>query len=79
MGAGQASAILQRRATAEARAEFELDYADRLLNPYVAAERGLVDAVIDPADTRAEIAVALAVLEDKRELLGSRPHGNSPL
>jgi acetyl-CoA carboxylase carboxyltransferase component len=79
MGAGQASAILQRRATAEARAEFELDYADRLLNPYVAAERGLVDAVIDPADTRAEIAVALAVLEDKRELLASRPHGNSPL
>ena len=53
MGAGQAAAILQRRATPEERAEFELDYAHRLLNPYVAAERGLVDAVIDPADTRA--------------------------
>lgn len=79
MGAGQAAAILQRRATPEERAEFELDYAERLLNPYVAAERGLVDAVIDPADTRAEIAAALTMLEDKREFLGHRKHGNTPL
>jgi acetyl-CoA carboxylase carboxyltransferase component len=79
MGAGQAAAILQRRATPEERAEFELDYAERLLNPYVAAERGLVDAVIDPADTRLEIAAALAVLQDKREVLSGRKHGNSPL
>jgi acetyl-CoA carboxylase carboxyltransferase component len=79
MGAGQAAAILQRRATPEERAEFEADYAERLLNPYVAAERGLVDAVIDPADTRAEIAAALEVLQDKREALGGRKHGNSPL
>jgi acetyl-CoA carboxylase carboxyltransferase component len=79
MGAGQAAAILQRRATPEERAEFELDYAERLLNPYVAAERGLVDAVIDPADTRAEIAAALTMLEDKRESLGDRKHGNTPL
>ena len=79
MGAGQAAAILQRRATPEERAEFELDYAQRLLNPYVAAERGLVDAVIDPADTRLEIAAALAVLQDKREVLSGRKHGNSPL
>ena len=41
MGAGQAAAILQRRATPEERAEFEADYAERLLNPYIAAERGL--------------------------------------
>ena len=79
MGAGQAAAILQRRATPEERAEFELDYAHRLLNPYVAAERGLVDAVIDPADTRREIAAALAALVDKREALSGRKHGNSPL
>jgi acetyl-CoA carboxylase carboxyltransferase component len=79
MGAGQAAAILQRRATPAERAEFEADYAERLLNPYVAAERGLVDAVIDPADTRLEIAAALEVLQDKRELLGGRKHGNSPL
>ena len=41
MGAGQAAAILQRRATPEERAAFEADYTERLLNPYVAAERGL--------------------------------------
>jgi acetyl-CoA carboxylase carboxyltransferase component len=79
MGAGQAAAILQRRATPEERAEFEADYADRLLNPYVAAERGLVDAVIDPADTRREIAAALDALAGKRETLAGRKHGNSPL
>jgi len=79
MGAGQAAAILQRRATPEERAIFEAEYAERLLNPYVAAERGLVDAVIDPADTRIEIIAALRVLEDKREALVGRKHGNSPL
>jgi propionyl-CoA carboxylase beta chain len=79
MGAGQAAAILQRRATPEERAEFEADYAERLLNPYVAADRGLVDAVIDPADTRIEIAAALELLQDKRETLSGRKHGNSPL
>lgn len=79
MGAGQAAAILARRATPEERAEFELDYAERLLNPYVAAERGYIDGVIDPADTRSEISTALSVLEDKREQLVERKHGNSPL
>lgn len=79
MGAGQAAAILQRRATDEERARFEADYAERLLNPYVAAERGLVDAVIDPAETRVEIAAALRVLADKREDLVGRKHGNTPL
>jgi acetyl-CoA carboxylase carboxyltransferase component len=79
MGAGQAAAILQRRATPEERAAFEADYADRLLNPYVAAERGFIDAVVEPADTRREIAVALSALADKRELLRPRKHGNEPL
>jgi propionyl-CoA carboxylase beta chain len=79
MGAGQAAAILQRRATDEERAAFEVDYADRLLNPYVAAERGYVDAVIEPADTRREIGAALEMLADKREHLPRRKHGNTPL
>jgi acetyl-CoA carboxylase carboxyltransferase component len=79
MGAGQAAAILQRRATPEEREAFEADYAERLLNPYVAAERGYVDAVIEPSETRAEIAAALAMLEDKREELRRRKHGNTPL
>lgn len=79
MGAGQAAAILQRRATDEERAEFERDYTERLLNPYVAAERGFVDAVIEPADTRREICAALHMLRDKREKLVSRKHDNTPL
>ena len=79
MGAGQAAAILQRRATPEARAAFEVDYAERLLNPYIAAERGFIDGVIDPAETRQVIAEALMTLIDKRETLVSRPHDNTPL
>ncbi len=79
MGAKQAAAILQRRATDDERAEFELDYTDRLLNPYIAADRGLIDAVIDPAETRREICLAFATLFDKRERLQSRKHDNTPL
>jgi acetyl-CoA carboxylase carboxyltransferase component len=79
MGAGQAAAILQRRATPDERAEFEADYTERLLNPYIAAERGYVDAVIEPADTRREICAALHMLRDKREKLVSRKHDNTPL
>jgi acetyl-CoA carboxylase carboxyltransferase component len=79
MGAGQAAAILQRRATPDQRAEFERDYAERLLNPYIAAERGYIDGVVDPADTRAEICHALDALIDKRELLQRRKHDNTPL
>ncbi|MEY3265575.1 MAG: putative propionyl-CoA carboxylase beta chain [Actinomycetota bacterium] len=79
MGAGQAAAILQRRATPEERAAFEADYSARLLNPYIAAERGYIDAVIDPADTRLEICAALHMLRDKRERLVTRKHGNTPL
>jgi acetyl-CoA carboxylase carboxyltransferase component len=78
MGAGQAAAILQRRATPEERAAFEADYNERLLNPYVAAARGYVDAVIEPAETRRELAAALATLADKREQLQARKHGNEP-
>jgi acetyl-CoA carboxylase carboxyltransferase component len=78
MGAGQAAAILQRRATPDERAAFEADYSARLLNPYVAAERGFLDAVIDPADTRREIAASLEVLLSKREQLPGRKHDNCP-
>ncbi len=79
MGAGQAAAILQRRATPTERAAFEADYAERLLNPYIAAERGYVDAVVDPAETRQIIGEALEILIDKREQLAPRAHDNMPL
>jgi acetyl-CoA carboxylase carboxyltransferase component len=79
MGARGAVEILHRRATAEQRLEHEREYEERLLNPYIAAERGYVDAVIDPADTRREIASALELLASKRERLQGRKHGNIPL
>jgi len=79
MGAGQAAAILQRRATPEERAAFEADYTERLLNPYIAAERGYIDAVVDPADTRRELTGALDALATKRERIVTRKHGNEPL
>ncbi len=79
MGAGQAAAVLMRRADPDEVAAFESDYDDRLLNPYVAADRGYVDAVIDPADTRRAVADALAALSSKRERLQPRKHDNTPL
>jgi len=79
MGAGQASAILQRGASDEQRAAYEQDYTERMLNPYVAAERGYVDAVIEPDETRREITRALRLLATKREELRPRKHDNSPL
>jgi acetyl-CoA carboxylase carboxyltransferase component len=79
MGAGQASAILRRGASDDDRIAFESDYTERLLNPYIAAERGYVDDVIDPADTRATIAASLSMLSNKRDQRPHRRHGNSPL
>ena len=79
MGAGQAAAILMRRATPDEKSEFEADYAERLLNPYVAAERGYVDAVIEPADTRRWLTSSLEMLSTKRERLPARKHDNTPL
>jgi propionyl-CoA carboxylase beta chain len=79
MGAGQAAAILQRRATPEEKAAFEADYTERLLNPYVAAERGYVDGVIEPANTRSAICSALDALVDKREAFRGKKHDNTPL
>jgi acetyl-CoA carboxylase carboxyltransferase component len=79
MGAGQAAAILQRRATPDEKAAFEADYTERLLNPYVAAERGYVDGVIEPANTRSAICAALDALVDKREAFRGKKHDNTPL
>ena len=55
------------------------EYEERFANPYQAAERGYVDDVIDPRDTRKMLARALAMLRTKREQLPQRKHGNSPL
>jgi acetyl-CoA carboxylase carboxyltransferase component len=79
MGAKGAVEILHRRRTPEERVELEAEYEERLLNPYIAAERGTIDAVIEPADTRREIHAAFDMLAGKRERLPRRRHDNTPL
>ncbi|SEC24648.1 propionyl-CoA carboxylase beta chain [Gordonia malaquae] len=61
------------------RLELQQEYEDTLVNPYVAAERGYVDAVIPPSHTRGQIANALRLLERKLVQLPPRKHGNIPL
>lgn len=79
MGAKGAVEILHRRSTPEERVELEASYEERLLNPYIAAERGTIDAVIEPDDTRRRVAAAFAMLAGKRERLPRRRHDNTPL
>ncbi|PZF79388.1 acyl-CoA carboxylase subunit beta [Jiangella anatolica] len=85
MGAQGAVNILYRRELADAadpaerRAELVTEYEDTLANPYVAAERGYVDAVIEPSRTRIAIVQALRALRTKRETLPPKKHGNIPL
>jgi propionyl-CoA carboxylase beta chain len=55
------------------------DFRERFANPYVAAERGYIDAVIEPAQTRAKIITALRSLENKRDTNPKKKHGNIPL
>jgi acetyl-CoA carboxylase carboxyltransferase component len=61
------------------RAELVEEYVERYANPFIAAERGYVDDVIDPADTRGMLINGLAMLRSKREELPKRKHGNIPL
>ncbi|HET7067492.1 MAG TPA: acyl-CoA carboxylase subunit beta [Nocardioides sp.] len=85
MGAQGAVNILYRNELKKAddpearRAELITDYEDTLANPYLAAERGYVDGVISPHETRIEVVKALRLLRTKRELLPSKKHGNIPL
>ena len=85
MGAQGAVNILYRKELAAAddpaalRAELIDDYETTLANPYVAAERGYVDAVISPHATRAEVTKALRLLRTKRASLPPKKHGNIPL
>ena len=85
MGAQGAVNILYRRELAKAddpdriRAERTTEYEDTLANPYIAAERGYLDAVIRPAETRAAVTRALRSLRTKRETLPPKKHGNIPL
>ncbi|MBO0853779.1 MAG: acyl-CoA carboxylase subunit beta [Nocardia sp.] len=61
------------------RIELQNEYEDTLVNPYVAAERGYVDAVIPPSHTRGQIVAALRLLERKMVSMPPKKHGNIPL
>ncbi|MEU0848253.1 acyl-CoA carboxylase subunit beta [Streptomyces flaveolus] len=85
MGAEGAANVVFRRRIAEAddpeamRAKLVEEYRQELMHPFHAAERGLVDDVIDPADTRSVLVDALRMLRDKHADLPARKHGNPPL
>jgi acetyl-CoA carboxylase carboxyltransferase component len=79
MGAEGAVKILHRGADPVDQARLADDYRSAYLDPYTATERGFVDLVIDPAESRAALASALRQLASKRERLPRRKHGNSPL
>jgi propionyl-CoA carboxylase beta chain len=88
MGADGAVDILYRRdlaavddprERASVRSLRIAEYEDRLFNPYIAAERGYLDAVIRPAETRSQVTRALRALRTKRQTLPPKKHGNIPL
>jgi propionyl-CoA carboxylase beta chain len=86
MGPEGAVNILYRRDLAAAdqgadalREQRVEEYRDKFSNPYIAAERGLVDAIIEPSQTRSHIVRALRQLSSKRQSLPPKRHGNLPL
>jgi propionyl-CoA carboxylase beta chain len=88
MGAEGAVDILYRRDLAAIedpqdraarRAQKAAEYEDALFNPYIAVDRGYVDAVIRPAETRSQVTRALRGLRTKRQTLPPKKHGNIPL
>jgi acetyl-CoA carboxylase carboxyltransferase component len=85
MGPQGAVEITNRREIAEAadpvakKAELVDEYTERFANPYIAAERGYIDDVIDPTETRRKVIAGFELLQSKREELPRRKHGNVPL
>jgi len=85
MGAKGASEIIFRKEIQEAEnsaeklAEKEAEYAENFANPYRAAQRGFIDEVIYPKDTRRKLIKAFAMLENKAVALPKKKHGNIPL
>ena len=85
MGAKGASEIIFRKEIAaadnpeEKLKEKEAEYAEKFAHPYLAAERGFVDEVIDPTDTRRKLIKAFASLENKKVVNPDKKHGNIPL
>ena len=85
MGAQGAVNVLYRKELADAkdpeteRARLLQEYDDKFANPYIAAERGYIDRVIVPSETRVMVIRALRSLRGKRQILPPKKHGNIPL
>ena len=85
MGAEGAVNIIFRDAIKNAsdadkeRAQLTKDYEDKFNNPYVAAELGYIDEVIEPQMTRKRICESLEMLQNKRDKNPPKKHGNIPL
>jgi propionyl-CoA carboxylase beta chain len=85
MGAKGASEIIFKKEIAEAAdpakklTEKEAEYAEKFATPYLAAERGFIDEVIEPKYTRIKLIKAFAMLENKVATLPKKKHGNIPL
>src|SRR3989454_1107579 len=85
MGPDGAVNILYRRETEEAadaaafKEEKTREYREKFAHPYVAAERGYIDEVIEPRDTRARLCAALELIRTKRDANPPKKHGNIPL
>jgi acetyl-CoA carboxylase carboxyltransferase component len=78
MGASGAVQILNRGLEPGARADREAAYEEAYLNPWPASERGLVDEVIDPAESRIALCAVLRQLATKREFVVGRKHDSGP-
>src|SRR5262249_31754857 len=61
------------------KAELAAEYRSKFASPYIAAERGYIDDIIEPRDTRARLINGLGVFQNKRDENPSRKHGNIPL
>jgi propionyl-CoA carboxylase beta chain len=79
MGAKGAVAIMHKKASAEELAQAEAEYTRKLCNPLPAAERGFIDDIIAPRDTRFRVCEDLFMLQSKKDVRPWRKHGNIPL
>ena len=85
MGSEGAVSILYRRELngngdgESVRAAKIAEYSDRFANPFVAAERGYIDDVIEPHETRTKVIRALRMLANKTDTMPRKKHGNIPL
>jgi acetyl-CoA carboxylase carboxyltransferase component len=85
MGPEGAVEIVNRRELAAAadpaaeRARLADEYRARYANPFLAASRGFIDDIIEPRETRPKLIAALEMLQNKRQTLPAKKHGNIPL